>query len=246
MRTVKMFLWFMGLLVIIPQMGESQQPVSQQPPEHIIKEALRFANGKKLSYRGKRKTAWMECYVFEGDNVEIEIDIVTRKVSWVLYSSHYPVTKRISIDEAEKKVKSWLEEKGINLKDWVLEERKIIGNRYAFYWTKYSPKGVELPCILYVEIEDDEETFLFHRIEREVEISLEPTIKEKEAVKIAIKAAKFNRAKVIKQKLRVWFNNEGKQELQYEIELIQDGLKRTVVINAHTGKIISIFRHGHK
>lgn len=234
------------------QKGWAQKPTPQQPPERIVKEALRFAEGRKFSFRGKRKSAWMECYVFIGDTVHIEVDAVTEKVTWVLYSKPYPIIsngKLIDIDEVERKVKFWLKEKGIDLKDWNLEARKVYGERIFFEWAKRSPNGVRLPCVLSVDVDVFKVNgkgigiASFSWIERKTEVSLEPTIREEEAVKIATKTAGFSQARVVEQDIIVWFGDEGHQELWWIITLEENKIRRTVVIDAHTRRIKAVYHY---
>lgn len=244
---IKVILWCAWLLILGLQEGWSQKPTPQQPSERIVKEVLRFAEGRKFSFRRRIKETWQECYVFSGDNVRIEVDAVTEKVTYVLYSEPYPLISKerlTNIDEIEKKLKSWLKEKGIDLEGWNLEKREIYGERIFFNWAKRSPKGVGLPCVLSVNVwvsVEGVEIGSIHWIERPVEVSLKPTIKEEEAIKIAIEAAKFSKAKVVKRDLYVWFGEGGRQELWWDITLEENKIRRTVVINAHTGKIKAIY-----
>ncbi|MDW8028556.1 MAG: PepSY domain-containing protein [Armatimonadota bacterium] len=248
-KTIKAILWCACLSIVGLQGGWSQKPTLQQPPERVIKEALRFAEGRKFSFRRKIKSAWQECYVFIGDNVHIEVDAVTEKVTFALYSEPHPLIskeKLTDIDKIEKRVKFWLKEKGIDLRSWNLEEKKVIGERIFFNWAKRSPKGVRLPCVLSVNVWVSAEGIgigSISWIERELEVSLEPTVKEEEAIKIATEAAKFSQARVVGRDLYVWFNEEGRQELWWEVTLEENKIRKTVVINAHTGKVRAIYHY---
>ena len=249
-KTVQMILWCAWLLIAGLQEGWTQKPTShhQQPPEQVVKEVLRFAEGRRFSFRGKRKSTWQECYVFIGDTVYIEVDAVTRKVTYVLYSEPYPVIskeKLTNIDEIEKKLKFWLKEKGIDIEGWNLEKREVFGERIFFDWSKRSPNGVRLPCVLSVNIwvNDNVKIASLYWVERKTEVSLEPTIKEEEAIKIAMKAAKFSQAKVVKRDIIIWFNDKGRQELWWIIELEENKIRKTSVINAHTGEIRAIYQY---
>lgn len=248
-KTIKAIFWCVCLLVIRPQEGWSQKPSSQKPPERIVKETLRFAEGRKFSFRGKIKSAWRECYVFIGDTVHIEVDAVTEKITLVLYSKPYPLIskeKLTDIDKIEKRVKSWLKERGVDLEGWNLEGKRIFGERIFFDWAKRSPKGVRLPCVLSVNVWVSTEGVGISSlswIERVTEVSLEPAIKEEEAIKIATEAAKFSQARVVGRDLYVWFNEEGRQELWWRVILEENEIRKTVVINAHTGKIKAIYHY---
>lgn len=221
------------LLIFGVHGGWSQKTASQQPPEHIIKEALRFAEGRKFSIpKRKSRSAWKEYYAFIGEKVYIEVDAITGKVTFVLYSAPGPLIskeKLIDIDEIERRLKAWLDEKGIDLKGWNLESRKVFDERIQFEWTKRSPKGVRLPSVLSVNVwvsDKGVEIDSIFFVDRPVEVSLEPIIQEEEAMKIATEAAKLRQPKVVGKELSVWFNEKGQQELRWEVTLEENAIRK--------------------
>lgn len=248
MKYTKTTLWCVWLTLITVQVGESQKPISPHPPKNIVQQALRFANGQQISFQGRIKKAWQECYMFTGEVGYIYVDAVTGQVTAAFYKLSTPSKeKQIDLEEAEKTVKLWLKEKGVTLDGWILEERKVydrgdVGKEYKFHWAKRSPKGVRLPCVLWVNIRGDGTISSFLRIERNTEVSLEPSIRMEEAMKIAIKAAGLSQAKLTRKELFVWFNEKGQQELWWEIELQGNASQRTVIINADTGEVIAVFQ----
>lgn len=250
MKSIKVTIWCIGIFVVAFYNGAgwSQNPIST-PPSQIVQQALSFADGHPLIFQGKTKIAWQECYVFAGDVGSIYVDTLTGKVTAAFYKLSMPKGEQITQEEAEKKVMSWLTERGITLKGWILEERKLYdrgsaGKEYVFRWVKRLSEGIYLPCVLEVAVGEDGTIRSFWRIERETEIPLKPLIKAEKATEIAMQASKFvqGRVKVIRRDMRVWFNEKGKQCLWWEITLQKDKLWRQVILNAHTGELVAVLQ----
>ncbi len=131
-------------------MGRSQNPIL--PSSNIVQQALHFADGHSLALQGRAKIAWQERCVFSGDIGSIYVDTLTGQVTAAFYKLSMS-GEQITQEEAEKRAKSWLVERGIILSEWILEERRVydrgsVGKEYIFRWVKRSPEGIYLPCIL--------------------------------------------------------------------------------------------------
>ncbi len=199
-------------------MGRSQNPIL--PSSNIVQQALHFADGHSLALQGRAKIAWQERCVFSGDIGSIYVDTLTGQVTAAFYKLSMS-GEQITQEEAEKRAKSWLVERGIILSEWILEERRVydrgsVGKEYIFRWVKRSPEGIYLPCILKVAVGEDGTIRYFWRVERETEIPLKPLVKAEKAIEIAMQAAKLaqGRVRVTRKHLRVWFNEKGQQCLR--------------------------------
>jgi hypothetical protein len=84
----------------------------------------------------------------------------------------------------------------------------------------------------------------FWRVERQAEVALEPSVKVGEAAEKARKAAGLSAAPIVRQELKVWFDDGGKQQLWWVVELRERGLERKVILDAHTGKVLLTSQSG--
>jgi hypothetical protein len=208
-----------------------------------------LAKSQPLAFRGKKKIGWQECYIFIRDGERIYVDTITGQVTAAFYPFPLmpPEGRKIDVDTAKVHIQKWLSKRGVSWTEWILAEQKVYdrgsaGREYVFTWIKRSPQGIRLPCLMKIAIGEEGRVHSFRRIERDLEVSLIPSIEANEAMEIAGKAVGWIQPKIERQELRVWFDEEGKQQLWWELRLRKDGNQRTVILNAHTGKVITILQ----
>lgn len=250
MKSFKANLCLIAVLVVAfyeHQNRQGQIRNLSQPDDMVVQRVARFADGYSLSFQGKVKMGWQECWVFTGGKACIYVDAVTGQVTAAFYSPPATSAEKIGLKEAKARAETWLTERGISLARWLLEEEKVydrgsLGKEYVFCWVKRSPKGIRLPCILKVAISEDGTIRQFWKVERVVRISLEPSIDVARAIKIAAKASGLTSFQTTRQELRVWFDQAGKQQLWWDITLQGGELERRVILNAHTGEVIAVLQ----
>lgn len=243
------------IITILKSQEDKIEKTLKEPSKEIQQKALMFTEGRSAIYKGLSKLGYIDVHVFfvERGGV-VAVDAETGEVTYAFYGIPKKPGPKISLEEALKKVTTWLTKKSVSLEGWILERREALPMMYAFRWVKRSPEGIRLLSLIDVSTDFDGSVISFSRIDRPVKISLKPKVNKEEVIKIAVKAAEesfkenLRNFKVMKQELLVWFNKKGEQELYWEILLEGEGKiepykhhNQTIIwINAHTGEVVRV------
>lgn len=255
---------FMILLAILVMMPGIQAmcdfvPASESgpPPQAAIDAARVFADGEEIkfigiNYYGTKQTAWLSVWRFGTDHRSIDVDIATNEVNTVgPLGGTEPSNAILNIDEALEKVLANFAVHQVDINNLNMEERKSrpnlqtptrIYNEYAFKWYGRTPEGIRLPRWVDIDIEDNGQLGIFNRIDRTVEISLEPRISADAAIQKAIELSGYsNKAVVTGVDLFVGWTPPKRQCLMWAIGLSDSSheYQAMYIIDAHNGEHIS-------
>lgn len=229
------------------QRGHSQTPVSTTDVLTQVKEWV----GGEPRRSGKVTLGMWEVEVYTTPGGRAFVDPSSKKIVMALIRPKEFGTeaREIKMSEALARAHQWMEQRGVSLEGWTAEGKYLFhrgsaGKEYMFYWTKDSPEGVQLPCLMSIAISGRGEVICWSQIEKPVTISLHPKISSNEAVVKAQSVTDTTYQPVVPPKLKVWFRDK-QQVLWWEVALCPVGArdrKAIVLINAHTGGVTDVLK----
>lgn len=239
---------FLCLGISVANLGAQ---LKQEAIPQDISERVAQWLGENPVAKGKTSLGWLELEVYSAKSGQVFIE--PKSGRFVMMSIRPKqldarTLKDVGMEEALKYALRWMEQRGIDLQGWKLEERRrydrgSAGIEYMFTWHKYSVEGVQLPSLMRLVVSGDGTINFWLCIDEPVKISLKPKISEREVLLKAQSIAGLKYKQALQPRLRVWFHGK-QQQLWWEVivrnPLDADKDWRVVIINAHTGELVDL------